>query len=364
MGGPITKRCGFDRARFRRALSLHRAPWGACFVLFVLTQAADLWAAPEAAEPRLKVERGPGAEHCPDGRGVAAEIEHVRGRALSPGEAEHYRVQFEHEGDAFVATVHNEQDGSTRALSDQGPSCQALTRATAVSLALLIDAESSPLAQGVNARAAATDAPTPDVPSPPPAPNEPRVKSTRDDGDVAAAMNSESEADVARSLGVYAGAVLLYGVTRPWAPALSAGVHLSAGIFRAGAGALWAFEGALELGPGHVSTGLRGASIEACVAPARGALARFDLCTGLLAALVRAEASGYSTNESSSRPWIALPLAATLTTATRPVSWQVGAEALLPWHAQRFRVEGVGLAYEAPRVAASMWLRANVELPW
>lgn len=274
-------------------------------------------------------------------------------------------MQFEHEGDAFVATVHNEQDGSTRALSDRGPSCQALTRATAVSLALLIDAESSGTsASGVETDPESTPTPSADTPSAVAEPKPRRAEAVPNHIEDATAQRNESESDGSRSLGVYAGAVLLYGVTRPWAPALSGGVHLSVGVFRAGAGVLWAFDGQLELGPGHVSTGLRGASVEACLAPARGPVARFDLCSGLLAAWVRAEASGYSTNESRSRPWYALPFAATLTTATWPVSWQVGAQALLPWHAQRFQVDGVGLAYEAPRVAASMWLRANVELPW
>lgn len=333
--------------------------------MLALTRATNLWAVPEAREPRLKVERGSGAESCPDGRGVEAEIERVRGRALSRVEAEHYRVQFEHQGDAFAATVHNEQDGSIRALSDRGPSCQALTRATAVSLALLIDAESAGAsAPGVEADAESTPAPKADTRSAVAEPKQLRTEPIRNDVDDAATASNESESDGARTLGVYAGAVLLYGVNRPWSPALSAGVQLSVGVFRAGVGALWAFEGQLELGPGHVSTGLRGASVEACLAPARGPVARFDLCSGLLAALVHAEARGYSTNESRLRPWYALPFAATLTTATWPVSWQVGAQALLPFHAQRFQVDGVGLAYEAPRVAASMWLRANVELPW
>jgi hypothetical protein len=76
-----------------------------------------------------------------------------------------------------------------------------------------------------------------------------------------------------------------------------------------------------------------------------------DVCSGLLAGLVRAEARGYTRNETRSRAWLAVPLGvAASTDAAAGVGLRLQASLLVPVRRQEFRVDGVGIAYEAPSV--------------
>jgi hypothetical protein len=87
------------------------------------------------------------------------------------------------------------------------------------------------------------------------------------------------------------------------------------------------------------------------------------LCSGFVLALIRVEAAGYSTNQTETQPWLALPLALSVSVLTGAIGWHVGGALLLPLPPQQFRVEGVGTAYDAPPLAGMLWLRVSAEMP-
>jgi hypothetical protein len=89
----------------------------------------------------LSVERGPGAEECPDAVTLDQRIATIRGRASAAGGAR-YDIGFARTLDSFTATIRSGPNGeSQRTLEGRGPSCTALAQATAVTLALLFDSE-------------------------------------------------------------------------------------------------------------------------------------------------------------------------------------------------------------------------------
>src|SRR5450432_2493224 len=88
----------------------------------------------------LNVERGPGAEECPDAPTLIARIAAIRGRAGAPGSAS-YDVGFSHTADTFTAVIRGGDGESQRVLEGRGLTCAALAQATAVTLALLFDSE-------------------------------------------------------------------------------------------------------------------------------------------------------------------------------------------------------------------------------
>jgi hypothetical protein len=215
-----------------------------------------------------------------------------------------------------------------------------------VTLALLLDVErSAPAAEEAEARQ-----------------EEPRRPAVR----VAPQPSPEPPRDVTqgtRWVGLELGAAALVGVLRPVAPAASGGIDFGAGAFRAGAGALWAPETELELGVGTVNPSLLGVTLEGCYAPLRTRL-RLELCTGLVGALVRGEARGFTRDSSRTRPWFSVPVGLSLGVVPAPLGLRVGVSLLVPIRRQDFRVHGAGVAYESWPVAALFQLRGAAALPW
>jgi hypothetical protein len=310
-----------------------------------LALAAGLSARSAPAEQplRLAVERGPGAETCPNESELVSLVERVRGAPAASGAGE-YRVRFARSETGFEVTIASADDASERSLDDRGETCTALARATAVTLALLLDVERSAPADDPpeqSRRDVARVAPVP-VPLP----------------DTARDVTREP-----RWVGLELGAAALVGVLRPVAPAASGGIDFGAGAFRAGAGALWAPETELELGVGAVNPSLLGITLEGCYAPLRSRL-RLELCTGLVAALVRGEAHGFTRDSSRTRPWFSVPVGLSFGVAPAPLGLRVGLSLLVPIRRQDFQVDGAGVAYESWPVAALFQMRGAAALPW
>jgi hypothetical protein len=287
----------------------------------------------------IAVEREAGAEDCPDGAALTAAVTTLIGDA-KPGQTPAYAVSFGRTAQAFTAVIRSSAvEGVVRQLEAQEPNCAGLAHATAVTLALLLDAELG----------RAPEPPPPAAPPPakpaakPPAPPSPRPAKT--------------ELEPMFSLG----AAALVGVLRPIAPALVADVGLGLESWRAELGALWAPPRSLELGPGRVRQQLLSAQLRACYAAYRGRVLRLELCSGALLGAVTAEARGFSRSEQRSRSFLALPAELTVSARRRGVGFQLGAAALLLLPPNEFTVAGVGSAYRPARVAGLFTLSVFFE---
>jgi hypothetical protein len=280
--------------------------------------------------PTLVVDRGAGADRCPDAAALGARVEQIRGKPTTDLPTA-YWVTFAKKDDGFLATLRTEGgSGSVRTLEYDGKECAALGQAVAVTLALLFDSDVE------QKRAPKKPPPTPStvtVTKQPPPPS--------------------SSRDASLALGPIA----LFGVIRPIAPALAADAGIAFGLLRVSAGALVAWPQTTSLGAGTVRESLLSGFARSCFATWRGGALRFDVCTGILVGAITAEAEGYTRNEHRTRAWIALPLEAALAGWAAPIGWELSLAGLLPLVRSDFTVDGVGTAYESPPVGAMLSLR-------
>jgi hypothetical protein len=289
--------------------------------------------------PRLVVERGAGAEPCPDASSLATRIAQIRG---SPQRdlATSYRVLFTRKDDTFSAVISTGPHGANvRTLENRGSTCAALGNAAAVTLALLFDSD---VAVKSNSEPSLPVV-VPSAVSPPPLPEGPK---TRRDATLAI------------------GASGLAGVLRPVSPGLTAEAGIAGTRWRMSLGAIWALPQTTALGPGTVQDQLLGGFARTCFAPWRGESLRFDVCSGAVFGLVTAEGQGYTRNESHIRPWVAVPFELSFGGWTVPAGWEVVAGGLASIRRHDFSVDNLGVAYESPPVGAMLSLRAIGMLPW
>ncbi|WP_437571371.1 hypothetical protein [Sorangium sp. So ce542] len=336
------------------------------------------------AEPFLSVTRGAGAEGCPDAARLIARVEQLRGRPET-GASGAYAVSFIRGDDGFRASIRS--GSGARELRDRGGSCAALEQATAVTLALLLDSDAreppsrEPAADGggepasgapapvpgASATAAGAPAPAPGAPVPAssaPAPSPAasavtppaRPEPTPADGGERGVEATSPERSATR-LTLAAGATGLFGVVRPFAPALSAEVGIGGARWRATMGALWLVPQTLRHGPGELRETLLGGAARACFAAAGSEALRFDVCSGIHAGRLQVAARGYTRNDVAEKAWLAVPLELSLSRLSGPLGFDVGAAALLPLRRNDFSVDGVGVAYSSPPVGALVSLR-------
>ncbi|WP_437938684.1 hypothetical protein [Sorangium sp. So ce341] len=330
------------------------------------------------AEPFLSVTRGAGAEGCPDAARLIARVEQLRGRPET-GAIGAYAVSFTRGDDGFRAFIRS--GSGARELRDRGGSCAALEQATAVTLALLLDSDARepPLqapeadaggetASGAPAPALRGRAPAAAVGAPAKAPGAPApsrasaaVPPARPEPSGAGGGAREREAPSpergATRLTLAAGAAGLFGVVRPFAPALSAEAGIGGARWRATLGALWLVPQTLRHGPGELRETLLGGAARACVAAAGSEALRFDVCSGIHAGRLQVAASGYTRNDVAEKAWLAVPLELSLSRLSVPLGFDVGAAALLPLRRNDFSVDGVGVAYSSPPIGALVSLR-------
>jgi hypothetical protein len=289
--------------------------------------------------PHLTVERAQGAEQCPDTESLNARIDQIRGRS-SHEPAGSYRVDFLHREDVFSAVITTGPGGSkVRVLEHTGPTCTSLASATAVTLALLFDA----------------DATVKNGPEPIPAPSPIAVI------DVPPVIERPP---AERTATLSLGPVGLAGVLRPVSPALAGEVGVGGARWRTGIGVLWAIPQTLSLGPGTIDEKFVTGVARGCGAPVRSGALRLDICSGALLGLVTAEATSYTRNDRRARNWIAFPLEVAASWWAPPIGWELGVSGLVPVRRQDFSIDGLGVAYRSPPIAAMLSLRAVAILPW
>jgi hypothetical protein len=298
--------------------------------------ARNAWA---QAAPPVIVQRGVGAEECPDAPSLAARIERIRGKPERDRVG--YRVTFTREENVFAAVI-TAPSGRMRALESRSATCSALANATAVTLALIFD--SDPVVDTIPKPVPPVVVPVTAVPTPPP-PEPP-------------ASNLEANLAV--------GVVGLAGVIAPVSLGFSAEVGIAGARWRSSIGGLWVMPKTITLGPGTVRERLLSGLVRVCYTPLRADMLRLDLCSGAFIGLTTAEAQGYSRNDRRTRPWIALPIEVAFAGGTSRVGWELVAGALIPARRNDFGIEGLGVAYQSPPIGGLLSLRVfgTVPLLW
>jgi hypothetical protein len=296
----------------------------------------------------LTVTREAGAEGCPDAPALLARIEQLRGRP-DAGKSARYGVVFGRDTKSFVATIRTGSDPArARVLRDRGQVCAALERATAVTLALLLDSD---------ARASTPrQAPASESQSARPARAIARPAAT------AVGAVAGERAPLRASVAVGAGGAI--GVLRPIAPAFVAEVGLASGRLRAGLAGVFAPAQTHELAPGRVRETLWAGALRGCFAPWLAAHVRLDACSGLYAGSLHAEAHGFSDDAAASRLWLALPLELVLSSTWLPLGWELDASLLWPLRRDDFAVQGAGTAYVSPKLAGLLSIRGYAAWEW
>lgn len=314
--------------------------------------ASVVWALPPIQRataqtlPPLTVTRGPGAESCPDLERLAGQVVQLGSGDKASGSSA-YSVTFSRTPDGFQASIRS-SGGSARVLEDRGPDCRALEQATAITLALLRDSDayeaSSRPDEPTIAPAKATQKPA-------------RVPARQQPVPSARVSDGQKPARAALTWILSAGGAGLFGIVRPVAPALGVDAGASFGRGRAHIGALGMLPQTLRLGPGTLHESLLSGVARGCVAAARGASFRFDLCSGVYLGRIRTEARGYSRNRSASRMWLTIPIELALVHTARHYWGELGVSALIPLRSADFSIDGLGRAYHSLPVGALVSLR-------
>jgi hypothetical protein len=289
------------------------------------------------AAPPLSVTRGAGTDDCPDAAGLTARIEAIRN--LAPTDQPPYLLTFERDDHGVHAQITSVQTGAERVLTDTSADCSALAQATAITLALLFDAD----ARAPAGPAVLPASPPPTVPEEPP-PAAPPSPSLRD------------RAELHRFIISYEAAALT-GVIAPVAATLGFEIGYAYGSWRGSLGLLYALSQPHELGNGSVLQSFAGGSLLGCFAPWRHALWRLDACTGLVSATVEGKARGFREVDQSARGWLAPAIEARFGLLPDRFGAELRAALLIPTTRHDFAVEGAGTAYRSTPVALLLSLR-------
>jgi hypothetical protein len=297
-------------------------------------------ASAQGHEP-LQVERQAGAESCPDAVALAGRVSAIRGQ--SPAGDSRYFVQFAHAGRSFSALLRSAADGSSvRSLESTAADCGPLAQAAAVTLALLFDAEAAaeePAPEPAEVVPEPASEPPQQEPSPPSAAGAPRPRRMQ--------------------LGVAIGAGMAQGVLRRWAPTLLGEVAVAIDRLRFGLGAWWIPAHDSKLAPGVIELGLIAGSARVCYLAFSRSWLQVEGCSGFGVGSISAAASGFADSQTKHRLFAALPLELTLGQASDHASWQLSAALLIPFTRHQFGIDGLGLVYDTPALAAMLAVRVG-----
>ncbi len=311
----------------------------ACFAASMLAatsaHAADL--------PAVVVERGPGADACPDATTFVARVaesqktQASRPSSPSTSQARSITVRFERTATGYASTMRT-AGGLERSLDDRGASCDGLAEATLLAVKLAFDSS-----QDDEPAVGAPPEPPPSLPA------------------------RHEEASSAKHVELLAGAMAAsIGIGSSFAP----GMRASGGLAFGGLEPVW-WLGATgfalpaqseQHGSGSVDVELMGGGIESCRRMLRGDNA-VGLCARAEAARLAGRAHGFVKNEEAARP---LFLASLLLRGQRRLAGPLGVFAELgvtaPILRERFEIQGVGLVYDPPVLGVSGGLGLLLDL--
>lgn len=278
------------------------------------------------AHAEVRVERSSEAASCPD---TAALLERVRDGEAPAAHEPLLIVRFHRTPTGFRASIAS--NGTERSLDDDATSCEGLAEATAVAVKLALDSAATP---------------GPPAPTPPTLGETPSQEPSRP---------TAAPAEPRKSLEIGARAVLLFGLIDPVAP----GAHVGASFvsrhraWSIGVTGLVLPTQTRALGEGAVDTSAIGGGVEGCARfPAAERLA-FGLCARAEVLRLAGHARGYTEADSRARAlFTGAALGRVAARIAGPVSVTLEAGAVVPFVRERFAIEGAGVAYEPPIVAA------------
>ncbi len=285
----------------------------------------------ETARASLEVdlERDAVAASCPDLPWFQAEIaRHLHGAKASG----HFAIELSRPASDWQAVIRIEPraDGvgsSTRVLNDRSTSCEPLSQAAAITIAILAeDHAQQQQAQG----------PSPAVTAPPATPPTPHTPA------------GPAKTERPLSLWVGGGGGVTIGWIAPTAPALGFSAALESRHWRSALRLMLTTEQSFDIDPGRVIVQGWLVTLLTC---ARASSGQFGgaLCAALDAAMLRAGGQGYAEATPATRGYgaVGLELQPTWTLAGRyRISAAFGG--LLPFTQESFSVSGVGVAYIPP----------------
>jgi hypothetical protein len=294
---------------------------GVTFAAFLFGSSVD-----ERPVVDVHVERGAAAGDCPDAPALTALIEEIERRPnagapaapITPGVRA--AVTFERSPTGYRAALRlfGAREGE-RTLTDTGPSCAALGRAVAITLALSLESGTDPQAPVEK----------PIAPLPPTSPRGAPV-----------------------SVGISGGVALV----TVGAPSLAAGIDVAVEM-----GRRLSIEGsgrhvlarASTLEPGEVRVSLDAAILRLCaVAAGVGRALQANVCAAGAAGVLHGEGVGYPSAGTAASAWVALG-------GGLDARWRVGArwrlslgvEALVPLRQDTFSIENRGVAFSSGAVS-------------
>ncbi len=303
-----------------------------------------------AGEPWLTVDRAPPAAMCPSASDLQDAVENEpQGRAGPASAQSKYAVRIDSDRELLIATITVTGDNAgTRTISDADATCGGLSKALAVTLAILLDEERRTREEARRAAEAAIPSHQDSRVTPAPAPLPMAAENT-----TPPVVRAPPPRTVRLALALGGGAAVGLG------PSATGAVlaDVFAGVGRFGGGVSGSFVPPTEsrLGPGGVDVSVATLVLRGCgtIAGSRAAL-YFDACADLGVGAVFGAAHGYDTNKGATRPFVAAGLGAevgatlvVLTSATLagPLGWFVRADGLFPVRGQGFDVSGVGQVY-------------------
>lgn len=278
------------------------------------------------------MQRAPAASDCLDAAALADRITLLTGRralvaAETGGDGFAYEVQILKAEDGYTAIVL--AAGRSRQIADPGPTCENLSDALALTLAILVDA----------------DAPPPSPPPPPP-PSPPVVPPLQP---IVLPPVRPPTKVVGPRLFLSPFVAVAGGLSGPLVPAVVLVNDLRViGPFSVLAGFTWTPPQTYALAPGQVEVQLMYGQIAPCWSDWQVlGRARLGGCAQLNIGGIRGKATGYPDNREVTKPWASFGLTGLLDVRiVGPLFWSARLTGLITATQEAFRIEGSGVAFD------------------
>jgi hypothetical protein len=317
-----------------------------CLASLVLSSAFHA----EARDVELAVDRGKGAQDCPTEEGLWRAIELV-GSAPSverPDGVLRIHVRIDRADGVYRAEIRaSGRKTGIRTLKVPGGTCEALTDAVAVTLALLMDRE-------IREPEPQPD-PEPEEPSKPEPPAEPTVPAQEPPPEPSPPPPPELSSKVPSPpvhYGIAVGGALTHGLPETLSGLADAELWGRKDWLLVGVGGFWGPTREVKLDPGAVDVRLVGARLRGC-----GRIwGEYDgwhgaVCAEGVVGQLRGEGKGFAEDRAQRRPWYGLGASARVGGGIHgPLGWAVTGGVLAPLQRESFSVDNVGEAYETDRV--------------
>jgi hypothetical protein len=285
---------------------------------------------------------------CPDAEALAGSVGRLMKRSAldpTPGVSP---------TGAIVIHIHGGPQGYTatilagdraREIADPWPTCAGLAEGLPLTLAILLDSD-EPL-----------------VSSPPP-PATPPPKAAPSPGTPARPPPPRLE-EKSTGFSIQLGGAGSTGLLGPLVFGIQGDADLRlAKTFSLGAGAFWLTPVTIPFPPGEVSVSLWAGLVRGCsdvVGSAR--TTRLSLCGHAALGVLVGQGSGYVTNETSTRPWIALGGTGLIEgTLWKRLGWAARLSFFIPAVKESFEVKTIGIAFEPAEIGVLLGLGGRVSI--